>query len=168
MTIKYFKGCAITAFQQAQLNGNTGTFLAHCCNAQGSSKELWGSGIARSIKERIPAAYEEYKYHLKDRELCGVDPMGDLSHADNVINLIAQENYGREPHNRGERQVNVHYGYLAKALRKAAVMFSSYDEERTLIVPYKMCCDRAGGDWDVVVELLEATFEGWTVEVWEL
>ena len=157
MTIKYFKGDAITAFQQAQLNGNTGTFLAHCCNAQG----VMGSGIARSIKERIPAAYVEYKHHLEDRELCGVDPMGDLSHADNVINLIAQENYGRNA-----RQV--HYGYLAKALRRAATLFSSYDEDRTLIVPYKMCCDRAGGDWDVVEELLEVTFEGWTVEVYKL
>ena len=155
MTIKYFTGDAITAFQQAQLNGNTGTFLAHCCNAKG----VMGSGIARSIKERIPAAYVEYKYHLEDIELRGLSPMGDLSHADNVINLIAQENYGRN-----SRQV--HYGYLAKVLRKAAVMFSSYDEERTLIVPYKMCCDRAGGDWDVVEELLEVMFEGWTVEVY--
>ena len=160
MTIKHFKGDAITAFQQAQLNGNTGTFLAHCCNAKG----VMGSGIARSIKERIPAAYEEYKYHLKDRELCGVDPMGDLSHADNVINLIAQEGYDKEHHNRNKRQV--HYGYLAKALRRAATMFSGYDEARTLIVPYKMCCDRAGGDWDVVVELLEVMLEGWTVEVY--
>ncbi len=158
--IKYLKGDAITAFQQAQLNGNTGTYLAHCCNAQG----VMGSGFARVVRERLNNAYVEYKYHLKDRELCGVSPMGDLSHADNVINLIAQENYGRDPHNRGERQV--HYGYLAKALRRAATMFSSYDEERTLIVPYKMCCDRAGGDWDVVVELLEVTFEGWTVEVY--
>ena len=159
MTIKYFTGDAISALLRAQLNEDNHTYLIHCCNAQGSPKELWGSGIARSIKERIPAAYEEYKYHLEDRELCGVDPMGDLSHADNVINLIAQENYGI-----GERQV--HYGYLAKALRRAAVMFSSYDEARTLIVPYKMCCDRAGGDWDVVEELLEVMFEGWTVEVY--
>jgi len=164
--IKYLKGDAITALQQAQLNGNTNTYLIHCCNAKGSSKEQWGSGIAKSIKERIPRAYEEYKWqlescYLEDRELYGVCPMGRISHGDNVINLIAQENYGRD-----KRQV--HYGYLAEALRRAATMFSSYDEERTLIVPYKMCCDRAGGDWDVVVELLEVAFEGWTIEVYEL
>jgi hypothetical protein len=153
--IKHFKGDAITALQQAQLNGNTNTYLVHCCNAQG----VMGSGIAKSIKERIPRAYEEYKWHLEDRELCGVCPMGRISHGDNVINLIAQEGYGR-----GKRQV--HYGYLAEALHWTATMFGSYEEECTLIVPYKMCCDRAGGDWDVVVELLEVTFEGWTIEVY--
>ena len=160
MTIKYLKGDAITALQQAQLNGNTGTYLVHCCNAQG----VMGSGIARSIKERIPEAYTEYKHHLEDAKLSNTSPMGSFSYGGNVINLIAQENYGRDPHNRGTRQV--HYGYLAMALRKAAVLFSDYDEDRTLIVPYKMCCDRAGGDWNVVVELLEVAFEGWTVEVY--
>ncbi len=153
--VKYLKGDAITALQQAQLNGNNNTYLIHCCNAKG----VMGSGIAKSIKERIPRAYEEYKWHLEDRELCGACPMGTVSYGDDVINLIAQENYGT-----GKRQV--HYGYLSEALRRAAILFSSYEQGRTLIVPYKMCCDRAGGDWDVVVELLEVAFKGWNIEVY--
>lgn len=155
--IIYKSGDAIEALLSRSNEEGNHTYLLHCCNAQG----VMGSGIAKSIKERIPEAYIEYKHHIKESSLSNVNPMGSFSEGGNVINMIAQENYGR-----GKRQV--HYGYLAKALPKIVRAFSSYDEERTLIVPYKMACDRAGGDWNVVVELLEVVFDGWTVEVYEL
>ena len=71
--------------------------------------------------------------------------MGTISEGGGVVNLIAQEKYGR-----GKRQV--HYGHLVKALCRAAAYCSgTYGEKSTIIIPYKMACDRAGGDWDTVL-----------------
>ena len=98
--LKYAEGDAVKAVLTGEVD-----HLLHITNCRG----VFGSGIAKQIREQIPDAYKAYK-NLEDS--FGL-ALGDMSfcHVRNeigaVFNLNAQENYGR-----GRRQLN--YGALAQ------------------------------------------------------
>jgi hypothetical protein len=94
MGIKYIKGNALDWAEKE------GYCMIHVCNAQGKM----GSGIAKQVKERFPAAYKSYDYH-HELGSCSYDYV-DF----NCFNLVAQEFYGYD----GKRYLN--YGALASAL----------------------------------------------------
>lgn len=131
-------------------------FLMHCCNAQ----SVMGAGIAYQIKEKVPTAFAAYRANLQYCVEKNIDPMGSHSEAGNVINLIGQRGFGR-----GRRQV--HYGHLFQAMRSAldnSRMQHKYicglDKSRKVRIglPRFMGCGLAGGDWEVVRELIEGAF----------
>ena len=147
----------------ALINGEVDA-IAHCCNAQG----VMGSGLAKQIRERIPEAYDAYKAAPMT---LGTNVIADVGNGKRVVNMIAQEYYGR-----GKRQV--HYGALATCLIYAAnrcmvdlIKKEGYKATRgkfknyKLGVPYGLASDLAGGDWNVVLELLEAVEMSGSVEV---
>ena len=147
----------------ALINGEVDA-IAHCCNAQG----VMGSGLAKQIRERLPEAYDAYKAAPMT---LGTNVIADVVGGERkVVNMIAQEFYGR-----GKRQV--HYGALAKCLLNAPLACKklllqdglNYGDSRIqnfkLGVPYKLASDLAGGDWNVVLELLEAVEMSGSVEV---
>lgn len=130
-----------------------GDALIHCCNCQ----KTFGSGIAREIKERLPEAYQA------DCESPS-NPLGGTSSAriylrsaaEAVFNTKVVFNlYGQEFYGTNRRHVN--YGALSNALSLARYEISCMDVAGipTVVVPYRMASDRAGGDWDVVRELIE-------------
>ena len=136
MAIIYRQGNAVDAL----IAGNV-DFLIHCCNAQG----VMGSGIAKEIKQRIPAAFKAYKQGIDFCDNKMISSLGSTSLGGQVINIVGQEFYGAD----GKRYVN--YGALAQGLTD---IISYLDEDNVVAVPYKMASDRAGGDWDIVLELL--------------
>lgn len=146
MAIIYKTGNVVDAL----LNGEV-DFIAHCCNAQG----VMGSGVAKEIKERIPEAYTEYISQYNSYVQRGNLPkfLGSLNTSGNVLNLIAQEYYGYDK----KRYVN--YGALASSLAMVVSCIEQvsdyYSDQITIGIPFKMASDRAGGDWDIVLELLD-------------
>lgn len=150
MAIIYKTGNVVDAL----LNGEV-DFIAHCCNSQG----VMGSGIAKEIKERIPEAYMAYRRHYEMLQERGTlrHFLGSCVEGGKVLNLIGQEYYGRDK----KRYVN--YGALASALSHCFhVIQFEVDEEIgiypptiTVGIPYNMASDRAGGNWEIVLELIE-------------
>jgi O-acetyl-ADP-ribose deacetylase (regulator of RNase III) len=129
--------------------------IAHCCNCKG----VMGSGIALEIKNRIPSAYTAYKqYESLNRLKLGTvssivpayQPAG-FQYDHQVYNMHAQADYGY-----GKRQVN--YEALYHCLGQVKSIMDDR-QQKILGVPYKMACDRAGGDWRVVNAMLETLFE---------
>lgn len=118
--------------------------LLHVVNCQG----VMGSGIALQIKNRVPAAYYHYMHDHENDVL----RLGTVSSGEIVVNLAAQNLYGRE-----KRQLN--YGALACGLST----ISGISGEFEVVVPYLMGCDRAGGDWEIVSEMLEFYLGDFTV-----
>jgi O-acetyl-ADP-ribose deacetylase (regulator of RNase III) len=134
MAIIYKQGNAVDALIDGEID-----FLLHCANCQNT----FGSGIAYEIKKKIPEAYEA---DCTMSELLRPDAkLGRHSHSMGVINLYGQLNYGL-----GKRQLN--YGALASAIIHSMPKWA--DENEVVGVPYKMASDRAGGDWNIVLELL--------------
>jgi hypothetical protein len=134
--------------------------VAHCCNCKG----VMGSGIALEIKNRIPSAYAAYKqyetaYGLKLGSVSSADAEYHLlgqpdcvyGEGHQVYNLHAQAEYGY-----GKRQVDYEALYVALETVKAVM---NKRQQNILGVPYKMACDRAGGDWRIVNSMLESLFE---------
>lgn len=126
--------------------------LLHVVN----DKKVMGSGIALEIKNRIPSAYTNY---LEEDNHFGCITFSDGC---KVINLGAQKGYGRN-----KRHLN--YGALSHCIgavwRYANVRALASNEHFTgkpveIVVPYLMGCDRAGGDWEVVLEVLDFYFKG--------
>jgi len=150
MTIQYKKCNAVTAL----IEGEVGVLL-HVCNNKG----VMGSGIALEIKNRIPDAYESYKYvHEKFGLELGSTSYGFSNTSDRfVINMVAQNGYGS-----GKRFLN--YGALAQCLH--AVSLDMTVEKIGL--PYKMGADRAGGDWTIVLEMIEFYLKDFDVTIYEL
>jgi hypothetical protein len=133
--------------------------IAHCCNCKG----VMGSGIALEIKNRIPSAYAAYKqyetaYGLNLGSVSSCDPeyhllgQPDFVYQEHqVYNLHAQWEYGY-----GKRQVDYEALYIALETVKTVM---NKRQQKILGVPYKMACDRAGGDWRIVNAMLESLFE---------
>lgn len=120
----------------AVLNGEV-DMMMHVCNCQG----VMGSGIAKEVKERIPEAYKVYTNYPIN--------LGGYSRSRTVINLYAQDKYGY-----GKRHLN--YGALSLALHD---VFDDLDESGfvgTVGVPHYMGSGLAGGDWEIVLEILES------------
>lgn len=154
MTITYKQGNAVDAL----INGEIDVLL-HVCNNKG----VMGSGIALEIKNRIPDAYQAYKNH---ELVCGLS-VGDNSYAwldspedSVVVNMIAQNGYGS-----GKRFLN--YGALANCLCDVRNTFE-YEEVKAIGIPFKMGSDRAGGDWNIVLEMVEYFLKDFNVIVYKL
>lgn len=117
--------------------------IFHCCNCRNS----FGSGIAREIKERIPAAYNADKKYYQNRMPMPDDMLGHFSTGGNVINLYGQSNYG------SGKQID--YGAYANALSHALRDLQESKPDIIIGFPFKIGSDRAGGDWSVVKEITE-------------
>lgn len=155
-SLEYVKGDAVKALLAGDVD-----FLMHCCNAQG----VMGAGIALQVKKAFPQVFEDYNAYCnisgKGRWLLGNNVISGK-----VINAIVQYSWGGIA-----RQL--HYGAIAqciaglhedKRIRDAGLGM----RPTKIAVPYLMGCGLAGGDWNVVKELLEAKPNFVTIVVYEL
>jgi O-acetyl-ADP-ribose deacetylase (regulator of RNase III) len=154
MTIEIIEGDLLNAFDKGEVN-----IIGHCCNAQGKMN----SGIAKSIRERYPAAYERYMVFHKLGSLevgnCIAANIGWPSDQRYIFNLVGQEFYGYD----GKRYLN--YGAMGHALQ---YMSERVAEGEAIGFPYNMGCDRAGGDWGIVLEMIEFYFKDHQVKIYRL
>lgn len=154
MTIEIVRGCLLNAFDKGEVN-----VIGHVVNCQ----HKMASGIAKSIREHYPVVYEEYMDNPCVLGNCGfvdIEPLvNPLYPEKTVCNLYAQCYYGYD----GKRYLN--YAALSEALREMADGIPS-----KLIVgfPYKMGSDRAGGDFEIVLEMIEFYFKDHNVRIYKL
>ena len=165
MTVYNMKLCTGYIFEQTgnavdfAIENVSDTVLIHVVNCENEIN----TGIAAEIKNRIPAAYFAYKHVFVGLE-GNIDALGGISYTSgkngtpHVINLYAQETFGYD----GKRYLN--YGALGDCLGKVRDMLveSLHEDEptfpeyiRRVVFPYNMGCDRAGGDWEIVHEMIE-------------
>lgn len=150
MTIVYTEGDLLKKYKAGECDA-----IAHCANCQG----VMGSGIALQIKNELPAAYDAYKNH--ESLNCGLE-LSTVSYAEIdhgfIFNLHAQNLYGYD----GSRYVN--YESIYETLRKTKEIMLENDLI-SLGVPYKMACDRAGGDWRIIEAMLTVIFENTDIQI---
>ena len=129
---------------------NLDVLLIHVCN----NRAVMGSGIASQIKNEIPSAFKSY------RSNCSLGTV-TYSHCASVANMVAQEDYYgyQRKYDKNKRYIN--YGALSHCLQQIAEDFELQDLGITRIaLPKFMGADRAGGDWDIVLEMVEYYLEG--------
>lgn len=140
MKLQIVEGDAITYALE-----NPSTFL-HVTNCQGA----FGSGVALQIKKRVPRVYKEYLKNLTLGSITWTSEWVGSTMSDSIfVNMNAQYHFGRD-----KRQLN--YGALADCLSIVKDELPGIDP---IVVPYLMGCDRAGGDFEIVTEMLEYFFK---------
>ena len=114
---------------------------------------VWGSGIAKSMREIFPDVYEQY------REICVKNKYSNLLGNTAIIqsgnryiaNMFAQERFGYD----GIRYTSY------DAFYNCLVRIKKFCEENTInkiALPYKIGSDRGGADWNVIYSMIESVF----------
>lgn len=137
--------------------------LIHVCNNRG----VMGSGIAKEIKEKIPEAYRDYRRGYTTYDWSLGSPLGIISSDHNsVINMTCQDGYyGWQGDFSKYRRID--YGKLVSCLLGVKDWLRG-EAYTTVVLPYKMGADRAGGDWQVIIELVREILGGYDIVVCEL
>lgn len=145
--------------------------IVHGCNAQGKM----GSGIAKTVKERYPLAYDAYLLGLRKDAAEGYDLLGkdypwyDSKTGRTIHNLITQINYGKD----GKKYA--YYSAIAGGLVDIAAVISDQGILSFIESPGldKVClgipligCSLGGLKWEFMETLLLEIEEIAPIEFW--
>lgn len=133
--------------------------IIHGCNCQNTM----GSGIARQIREKYPAAYEADTAFAQDR--APARRLGRFSKADVgdfvIYNAYTQLNYGREPSAR-----YVSYEAIARSLSGIAADLSpfwSYGDRQSIRIGYPLIgAGLGGGNWSIISAIIDDQLRDFT------
>lgn len=131
------------------------TVIAH----QANCISTMGSGIAKQIKEKYPEAYEaDCKSPLIPTQKLGnftCAPIGDIR----VVNLYGQYDYGTD-------KVYTNYEALYLSIDKMFSFLDRTQDDFKLGMPHKIGCGRAGGDWNIVQQILITQSMKWNKDIY--
>ena len=140
-----------------EVKGNIFNFIEDACillhqvNCQG----VMGSGIAKTVKELFPKVYKVYK------EYCNISNKYCLGHMlpvnvkykeynFTIANCFGQKYYGRD------KKRYTDYIALRKSFEEVVLLNNPYSK---VIIPKNIGCGLAGGDWNIVYEIIEEVFK---------
>lgn len=134
--------------------------IVHGCNCQGSM----GSGIAKSIREQFPDAYEQYKQlcdnTTRKRTLLGTIQAIHIEDEQYIINAFTQEAYGVAP----DRYVS--YDAVDECMSRIGRWYTKHNSYK-IGLP-KIGAGLGGGSWPVIEAIVKEHLDGFHVEVYEL
>lgn len=123
--------------------------ICHQVNCQG----VMGSGLAKQIKEKYPEVFKKYidyynEYQFKQLLLgkCLISKCNDGKY---IANMFAQLFYGTN-------KVQTDYKALDDCINNVSITARMCN--KSIAIPYKLGCGLAGGDWNIVKELIEFYF----------
>ena len=138
-------------------------YICHQVNCQGKM----GSGVARTVREKFPKVFEEYKKMCDsstDRsELLGCVQLVRCRAWENevfICNLFSQDRYGYD----GKRYTN--YDAFVNCMRG---LQQRVPKGETIAMPYQIGCSLGGGSWDVIYGIIKGWLgDDYNVELWRL
>ena len=137
---------------------------------QANCQNTFGSGIARTIREMYPDAYEADCAAANDKKnTIGNFSVGYIPFMDGVANKhgnqigLIYNLYGQNLYGRSTRQTN--YDALYSALEGMANDLNYTLKVPTVGFPYQMGSFRGGGSWDIVSRLIEVAFDDYPSDV---
>ncbi len=136
-------------------------YIAQQVNCMG----VMGAGLAKSIREKYPAVYDEYRELCKrtepSRHLLGTCQLVQVTDGVTIANCFGQVEYGRD-------KQYTDYSGLRKAL--IALKFSAEKTGGCIAIPYNLGCGLAGGKWNQVLDIIDDVFRDYPdgVEIWSL
>lgn len=138
----------------------TENIIGHQVNCQG----VMGLGLAAKIRSKYPIVFERYKQlvnmHNSNKEiLLGTTQIIKVDENKYVANLFGQFNYGRD-------QRHTSYEHLFQALETLKQKVKK--NNLTVALPYGLGCGLAGGDWNIVWNLINKAFEDYEVTIYKI
>jgi O-acetyl-ADP-ribose deacetylase (regulator of RNase III) len=142
--------------------------IIHGCNAQGAM----GSGVAKDVRARYPAAYELYrahceKYGIGSRELLGTIPTWanttgiiDVRQHLLIVNAITQHRYGHDNYR------YVSYKAVQDCFDAIYVMCKALDIEEVHFPA--IGSGLGGGDWSIISSIIKDSLQDINSTLWLL
>lgn len=125
---------ALITKKMSLFDAELGSILVHACNAQG----VWGSGIAKEMKERFPIAFRHYNAMCSMYQMVGdIDITFDNNYG--VASIVTSENYGSKVDSPEDILVNttICLNELCKKLDKSAIIYSNKFNSGLFNVPWE-------------------------------
>lgn len=123
--------------------------ICHQVNTLG----VMGAGIAKSIASAYPDCLEEYKRFCKNTP--SSELLGQVYFYEGrdkaIANIFGQKTIGRN---------GLHTNYYALRAGLASVCEYAKKTNNSVGIPYKIGCGLAGGDWNIVSQMIEEIFDG--------
>ena len=122
---------------------------------QVNCKNEMGAGLAKAIYEQCPQVKEDYHNSFKDKspeDLFGTYRLIDTDSDLKIANLYTQFDFAdsSKPETMGKKYTDV--DKLINIIQKLS---NDYPDE-TIYIPYRIGCGLAGGDWNEVIDRLDA------------
>ena len=127
-----------------------------------NTKNVFGGGIAKEIKVKIPEAWDADCLAARDK----VNILGNISVSDknDVYNKIVINCYGQPLCSNGKRQTN--YEALYNSIEKGKEwIYDNYDQLPIIGFPYLIGCGLGGGRWEIVNQLINVIFEDYKNDI---
>lgn len=162
MEIQYVKGDATLP----KIIEGKRSVIVHCVNTLGA----WGAGFVVPLGKRYPQTREFYRNFLNsykgDRsELLGtINLVADVAEDTDVVNLFGQERIYPIIQN-GKKIIPLNYYALRKGFNEIVSIYKSLDYSFTIHMP-RIGCGLAGGDWNIVEQIIKDEFINKGIEVY--
>lgn len=119
-----------------------------------------GSGIAKSIRERYPEAYQaDCNTRKGDLSKLGTYSRAKTGDGRFVVNMYNQGTYGRS----GERYTS--YDAVIKNLETLRESLLIAKDKYIIGFPCRMCSVLGGADWDIIKLMIKKTFDNTDLDV---
>lgn len=132
--------------------------IAHQVNCKG----VMGAGIALSVKKRYYHVYDIYKQYCSSmpyEDLLGRTQLVDTKDGRYIANMFSQLDYGS-----GKKFTNyTAFETCCETLRNIIIQRNNNKEffrTWSIAFPYKIGCNRGGGNWDIILKIIERYFGG--------
>lgn len=129
--------------------------IVHQVNVDG----IMGGGVAKQIAEKYPQTEKEYKEFCKKHDFSFEKLYGkvDLTKEKGkyIANMFSQY-----------KSFATSYNALEIALTK--IRNFAEQEKLTVAMPFKIGCGIANGEWEIVQDIINKVFKGYTVNLYKL
>lgn len=162
MTINYVKGDATLP----KIIEGKRSIIVHCVNTLGA----WGAGFVVPLGKRYPQTKEYYHSFLNSYkgnrfELLGtINLVADVAEDTDVVNLFGQERIYPIMKD-GKKIIPLNYDALRKGFSEIVSLYKTLDYSFTIHMP-KIGCGLAGGDWNIVEQIIKDEFINKGIEVY--
>ena len=133
--------------------------ICHCCNSIGA----WGAGFVLPLGKKYPKAKDSYKKYIesnKGKNILGTVDYVKVSNDIAVANIIGQPRL--YPTKNGE--IPLDYNALKNGFIDVIEKFTSHSIPFSVHMP-RIGCGLAGGDWNIVENIIKKTFLQHKIEV---
>ena len=132
---------------QGDLFSTEHKYILHGCNSLG----VMGSGIAKTVRQLYPAAYDAYNLWCSKGFRLG-KYLAVTCDDKVIINAVTQQKYGKLSEQRGPNPVRyVSYDAIAEIFAELNTQYAG----NTITMPL-VGCDLGGGSWSVVSAIIES------------
>jgi O-acetyl-ADP-ribose deacetylase (regulator of RNase III) len=118
--------------------------IAHCVN----DIRVMGAGVAKALYTKWPNVRSEYLKLTETQLALGNIQVVNVEDNIVVVNLFGQHGVGPDIHDNPP----IRYTALAGGFMKIRHYCQSHNAD--LHIPYKLGCDLAGGDWNIVEDII--------------